>query len=258
MLRLGWLMSAELAPGAIIFSLRMLPGCFPGLLHVGTLLAPTSWSADGSEVLMYVVTPAPIIPQPFWLVPTEVKAESVLSALKGSPISRTQWADACTTVWPESREVMLWRLLGAGAAAFGRPDDEAASGSFPHAAVALVLQERSRGHPGQSAVDCAWKALVVAAAAHAGLINGISRTDADLGPGAVVARLGNVSAIDVDGRSLASFTDGARPGSLEALVLASLRKADAVPNTSHPELSQRLRGQAAASQDADVDGVREL
>lgn len=71
MVEFSWLVASSLRPGAVLFSLKALPGCHPGLRLIGTVSADMSW-AQLSEVHVYVVPPIDFRP-PTWFSVTETQ-----------------------------------------------------------------------------------------------------------------------------------------------------------------------------------------
>jgi len=250
LLGLGWAMSATLRPGTLVFSQRGLVGCFPGLLHIGTVDVATTWSNE-SEVQAYVVTPPPLVPQPAWLVSRGPALDALLAALRETPIAdanavpREAWVAAAKRAWPGSDGVMLWRLVVAAAPTLYAGDDGFAAAPLgggevaPLALLEAVARERlAAGGPTGSAAPCAFRTIVAAARVAADAAALANSTDVvpmqQVSMQAIVARIMEPGLADGGGYNLASLAAMSLDEKLALQVLSALIEGKAAVDATEP------------------------
>jgi len=125
LISLGWRLSESLQPGAVVFTHRRFPGCWPRLLSVAAVELPPLWSQDSVSITVYVVGLAPIMPQPTWLISAHPTYKAVCEAAKHSWQAggveeqthvREAWVSAVRQQHPHGTDAAGWRL----AVAIGR------------------------------------------------------------------------------------------------------------------------------------------
>jgi len=223
MTSLGLAISATMLPGTLVFSLRDFPGCPPGLLYVGSVEVPVTWSPQGNKLMVFTITPPPVLPQPVWLDLRAPLLDAALQFLGGSwkneeepSVSWAQWVEACTHTWPGTTNGMLRRLMGAAPTALGVAAGNV-DGAVDLATLEAIAKHRLRGTPWMSPVQCAWCALEVRARQVADT-NSSSMEALD----SLIPLIGDLGAIDDSGRTLVWLAAGEYVEPLAELALARL------------------------------------
>eukprot|EP00928_Gymnodinium_smaydae_P029025 TRINITY_DN21981_c0_g1_i1.p1 TRINITY_DN21981_c0_g1~~TRINITY_DN21981_c0_g1_i1.p1 ORF type:complete len:662 (-),score=102.55 TRINITY_DN21981_c0_g1_i1:96-1823(-) len=277
MTALAWEIATKMKPGAIVFTEREIPGCYPGLVFVQRIVVPTSWALSGAEVAMYIVLPPPGAPRPSWLVTKVPEATDAFSAevtmdaivdSSGVPTeeSMERWLGAADRTWQGQHcgHVALRRVLNAAVRvappALGSSDADNATSATQALQYVLRGQLHVDGFGEYfSVLGCAWDTLV-----NRGRFANLTGVDRRIDPEDLFEHFATPDMTDEHGRNLAWLAANDPDSTPAAQALSSLVSAlsknsavDHVAFVNTPD-SQGLRPLGVAIRSGHLEAAKVL